>query len=107
EPRRNRRRDDLLGEMNPSRDLRRSVSQQDTEPILGLDDLSLQVGQLGGGPCPFRLESIKIELRNHSLLEAKLRQPNGFIPRLEGAFGDLHLVIQPAEIKIRLGYSAD
>src|SRR5262245_13933360 len=93
--------------MEPPCDLFRLSAEQNADPVLCLDDLTLQISQLSSGSSPFRLESIEIELRDSPLFVAKLGQANRFIPGLEGALGDIHLVIQSTEIEIRLGHRTD
>ena len=70
-------------------------------------DLPLEIRQLRRSPCPFRLEPIEVELRDDALLKPKLGQPDCFLPRLEGALGNLYLVIQSPEIEVRLCHVAD
>ena len=62
----------MLGQMKPSRDLRRPSAKQNAEPVLSLHDLPLEICQLRRSPSPFRLEPIEVELRDNPLLETKL-----------------------------------
>ncbi len=70
----------MLGKAEPSRNLSRSAAEQDAEPVLYFDDLTLEICQLCRGSCPFCLEPIEVELRDGALLKAKLGQPDRIPP---------------------------
>lgn len=103
----NRRRHHLFGEVNASHNLRRFAADEQAEPVFGLNDLSFEIGQVRSSSRPFSLKPIEIQFGNTPLLEAKVRQPDGFLPGLKRLFGNLHFVVQPTKIEIRLGDVAD
>ena len=90
----------MLDQRPSARHAFRILSHENTDCILRLPDLPLEVGDLSVGRVEHLLRLKHIELRSYSVVESQLGQLDRLFLGFDRVFGDLELEVKPEELEV-------